>query len=315
MSRVRVKYRPFSDKPLQHLYLKGDRRGVVPDDKAISNTKGIWDALEENTKSAENLARARRSVRDLILCNWFDLFCTFTFSGERVDRYNYDQCRDKIISFFRKYKERYSSDFRYLIIPEFHKDGGIHFHGMVRGIRKSDLWTPPLIPRRNRSTGQLEMVPNTKEYVSWKKYKLGFFSCSQVKNYNACAKYVAKYVTKDLQKMSLGKRVFFHSQGLQVPAVLFDEQDIPQYFTEDFENEFVAIKDSDDDYGVLGGIGWDECCSDLLDSVDIGSGVSADVVGVVTKNDALFRPLTGKQLQMLEFKPVDLTVSSSMQIL
>ena len=75
---------------------------------------------------------------------------------------------------FNNYRNRYSPDFRYIVIPEFHKNGAVHFHGMVRGIRLQDFEIPPTVMKRNILTDKLEMVPNTKGYVRWKNYNLGF---------------------------------------------------------------------------------------------------------------------------------------------
>jgi hypothetical protein len=142
---------------------------------------------------------------------------------------------------FKNYKARYAPDFRYVLVPEFHKDGGFQFHGMVRGIRPEDFTVPRMIFQRDRRTGKLRLVPNTKRYVAWAYYskKLGFFSCSRVKHYEKCARYVSKYITKDLVNMALGQRVFMASTGLERPELVFDCDDIPRMFDNpDFQNDF-----------------------------------------------------------------------------
>ena len=236
------------EKAYRHIQFKRDRF-LVPD--PTEHTSNILKSLAQDEKSSENLSRARRTVRDLILCNNFEYFCTFTFSDEKVDRYDFKACRKKLTTFFMNYRNRYSDSFRYIIIPEFHKDGAIHFHGMVRGIRLEDFEVPEFIEKRNVRTGELTLVPNTKGYIRWKQYNLGFFSCSKVLHYEGCATYVSKYITKDLMKLPLGQRVFMASENLRRPELIFDEDDIPLVDYPDYFNEFVYIKDTDTTYGLI----------------------------------------------------------------
>jgi hypothetical protein len=281
----------------RHIYFTRERNSRLGDTASV-NVAAILAKLAEKEKSEdekglENLSRARRNIRDYILCNPFEYFCTFTFNGAVVERFDYKACKKKITKVFDNYKNHYSSGFRYIIVPEFHKNGGIHFHGMVRGIRSQDLIVPKMIYKRNHSTGELYMVPNTRGYVDWPYYsqKLGFFSCSLVKNYEKCAVYVSKYITKNLINMELGQRVFMASQHLLKPELVFDEDNIPLVDEPDFANEFVRIKDSRDNYGLLPD--WfGECCSDLRDAPE-------EQAEPLNERDIFFPRLTGKQLSLM----------------
>ena len=66
---------------------------------------------EHDKRSAQNLARARRTIRDLILCNPFRFFCTFTFSDSKIDRYDYKACKKAITKFFDNFRTRHASHF------------------------------------------------------------------------------------------------------------------------------------------------------------------------------------------------------------
>lgn len=280
MSFYRIYRYPLKSDGFKHIYFKRDR-------SCGGERRQLQVVKPEGERFANNLARAKRTVRDLILCNQFDYFCTFTFNAEKVDRYNYGECSKKLRRVFNNYKNRYSSDFKYLIIPEFHKDGAVHFHGVVRGIRTEDLTVPEYVWRRNLKTKELEQVPNTKKYVDWKYYsdKLGFFNCSAIKNYEACARYVTKYITKDLGGLSKGQRLFMSSAGLKRPELVFDMDDIPCVFTPQYQDDFVSMTYSDSGLDVLPSW-YGECCSELSDPVP------------EVKGEVVFSPETGIQLKI-----------------
>ena len=252
MSFYRTYYYSQREDCYKHLYFPRNRAGGKKSN-AESNVSSILDKLEGISKLDESLSRSRRTIRDLILCNQFDYFCTFTFNPDLVDRFNFSACKNKITVLFKNYKTRYSDDFRYILVPEFHRDGAIHFHGMVRGIRPQDLVIPEKIWKRS-SRGNLIKVKNTRKYVDWTYYssKLGFFSCSRIKDYEKCARYVSKYITKDLMGLATDQRIFMASLDLDRPELVFDCDDIPCLFGEaDFQNDFVKIKETPEDFGVL----------------------------------------------------------------
>lgn len=79
VSFYRVKFYPLSDKPFLHSYFKRKRHLG----KASDNADAILGKLDASEKSYQNMCRARRVIRDIILCNNFDLFCTFTFDEKK----------------------------------------------------------------------------------------------------------------------------------------------------------------------------------------------------------------------------------------
>lgn len=245
MSYYRIYEYPFNDLHYRHVYVKRDRTLLLE-----SKEKTILECIDDYKKSDQSLSRARRSIRDLILCNQFDYFCTFTFDDKRVDRYNFKACKSYISKWFNNFKNRYAPDFKYLVVPEFHKDGAIHFHGLIAGMPVGELIIPDFIFKRNRFSGLLDRVPNTPGYMDWPRWRenAGFFNCSPIRDYQRCAFYVTKYVTKDLLNLPKGSSVFMCSKGLQRPQLIFDEDDLPCMFEPTFENEYVATAFSDMDF-------------------------------------------------------------------
>ena len=80
------------------------------------------------------LSRAKNLVRELALCNQWDYFVTLTFDT-RWDRYDFS---GRIRAFLQwvQNENKAGKCIRYLLVPEFHKDGAVHLHALMSGIAK-----------------------------------------------------------------------------------------------------------------------------------------------------------------------------------
>ena len=76
--------------------------------------------------------RSVANVSDLIHANKWDYFFTLTLDPKKVDRYNYDDCCKYIKRFTDILRHKYSS--LYILVPEQHRDGAWHFHGLLANI-------------------------------------------------------------------------------------------------------------------------------------------------------------------------------------
>ena len=222
------------------------------------------DPVEHEGRMDESFSRSRRLITEYILCNRFDLFCTFTFSKATVhDRKDYKAIKSKLCKFFNNFKNRVDPTFKYLVVPELHKDGSVHFHGVITA--PVGLCTPLQIPKRDNN-GVVHMVPNTPGYMDWPPYsgRFGFFSCSWIRNYTGCALYVSKYMTKDLaQWFERNDQIVMHSKGLNKPELVYCEPgyQIPgDKRQNDFDGDFCAtgMRDAWEtaDYYVSGDDNW-----------------------------------------------------------
>lgn len=254
----RVYEYPSKTIPYKHVYLKRcstltDKRKTPYSEEltvAERNSQSILEELDAKEKLKQSVSRSRRVVRDLILCNDFDFFCTFTFNPDKVDRFDYESCRKKLVKFFNNFKNRYAPDFKYLVIPEEHEKGGYHFHGVLSGMPDGEIIVPETVFYKDKFTYELVMKPNVKKYRSWPRYEnsFGFFNCSPIQNHDACAFYITKYITKDLCKMPVGRSVYFCSHGLRRPELVFSDDDMPMIFEPAYENEYCAIAFENDCY-------------------------------------------------------------------
>lgn len=200
---------------------------------------------EDRQRMYESLSRTKKVVKEIAFCNQFELFCTFTFRPDgKADRYNWDECRKKLSKLFNHYKDRYSKQFKYLLIPELHKDGAIHFHGLLAGIRPGNLIKPANVQARDLFTGEIKTISNVHGYMDWPYYseKMGFFSCSKIVNQFAVSCYVTKYITKDLMQLPANANLYMASKGLKRAELVFDMDDLPMQGRPDFRNDFVKIQ-------------------------------------------------------------------------
>lgn len=204
-------------------------------------TVGAKRKLEESITTSEerfqsSLSRARSRIYELAACNEFEFFCTFTIDGEKLDRYDLTAYRKSFTHFIRNENARRLIDdkIRYLVIPERHKDGAWHMHGLLSGLSE-----------------QLEK--NKYGYMDWPRYseRYGFFNCSRIKDRQATAGYMVKYITKDIAATTraAGEHLFFASQGLKGREVIAKENrgGLPDDLVFDYEGDYVKTAIIDDE--------------------------------------------------------------------
>lgn len=73
------------------------------------------------------MRRARAQVRDLALCTPFRWFVTLTLDRARVDRYDMKEITRHLNHWLDNQVRR--RGLSYVLVPERHRDGAIHFHG------------------------------------------------------------------------------------------------------------------------------------------------------------------------------------------
>ncbi len=158
-----------------------------------------------DSKLSNNVTRARTRVFDLAICNDFEYFITLTINKEKLDRYELKEYIKKLGQFIRNYRRDYEADIQYLLIPEKHKDGAWHMHGLIKGIPREHLYI------------------NENGYLDWENYKKRFGWCSidKIKNKEAISKYITKYVRKSFDTdrgiTEKESKLYYCSRGLRRP--------------------------------------------------------------------------------------------------
>lgn len=157
--------------------------------------KGEANDPERSRESSR--ARAKAAVRDIALCNRFDYFLTWTLDQEIIDRYDPKVVGKKVQTFLKNVSKR--KGFRYVIVPELHKDGAIHFHGLC------NLGDVRIKPAIDPHTGKELTTKRGQSIYNMTDWKLGFSTCISIdENYERTCNYVTKYINKSADKI-LGK--------------------------------------------------------------------------------------------------------------
>ena len=182
----------------------------------------FWDLDDPDEIDAfkRNLNRAKNMVYDLARANKWEWFATFTFSKDKIDRYDYDNIRKKFFKFLNNYKERCAPDLKYVIIPEQHEDLAIHFHALMSNIRTDDL---------------VLIKGKRKKYLNLIQFydKFGFSVFDPIRSSEAASNYVTKYITKHQFQNKKYQKRFYVTQNLNRPTVTYTEDtDIVKFLEE-----------------------------------------------------------------------------------
>lgn len=188
-------------------------------------------------KLDSNIARARSKIFEYAMCNKWDYFVNLTLDRYKYDRFDLKAYIKDLGQWLRDYRKRYSCQIQYLFIPEQHKDGAWHIHGLFSGLPFSHL--------TNFVPGKHPQKLIDKGYFNWPPYseKFGFVSVGLIRNYEACSKYLTKYVTKDMasNNRDLGAHLYYCSKGLKT-ANLIKKGTMSGNMIPDYENEYIKVK-------------------------------------------------------------------------
>lgn len=141
--------------------------------------------------------------------NPWDYFVTFTFNGDKVDRYNFSEVSKKLSNWIDNIKRKYNcKDMGYIIVPEKHKDGAWHFHGLLKNCDNLNFIDSGIKDNQGRTIYNIS------------NYKFGFTTATKLSDIDKAVSYILKYISKDLFGDNLkGKKRYWRSKNLQMPAV------------------------------------------------------------------------------------------------
>lgn len=151
----------------------------------------------------ESFARSKRTVIDYGMNNDWDFFVTITFDGNKVDRYNSQIVLRRLQNALKDYRRFYDSDFAYVLVPERHADGAIHFHGLFK-IGRTDLVERHFDVQRRCVYYRIEFFYR----------RLGRFRMDKIaSNATYVSAYITKYMTKENERIF--QRRYLCSKGLK----------------------------------------------------------------------------------------------------
>lgn len=204
--------------------------GSFSEKKPVRRVSGKADSSGDSLREPfRAVRRAKARVRDIAIANDFDYFVTLTLDSAKVDRYDVKQITRKLSAWCDNQVRRYG--LRYVLIPERHKDGALHFHGFMSwdgkcwavesGTYTKAEWKKP---RKARSAAQAAAwcAEGAKVVYNLPNWTLGFSTAIAVYGeYGAAVGYVCKYVGKQMDSGKIGGRWYYSGGKLRVPEVYF----------------------------------------------------------------------------------------------
>ena len=166
--------------------------------------------------------RARKAVRDIMDCNDFEYFMTFTLDGGKIDRTSYTEFVKAVTHYTKNRVQRYG--WSYLAVPEYHHDGeALHLHAVVRGDRYNLVDSGCVVNPKGGKPIKLSTAlkygyrrEDLKTVYNVTDWTLGFSTAIHTYgDRDALRRYVGKYITKSEDK--IGGRWYFSGGNLARP--------------------------------------------------------------------------------------------------
>lgn len=212
-----------------------EERGAKPREPSSSGETG--------TDVARSKRRARAAVSDLVLSNDFKYFVTLTLDPAQVNRYDSFEVTKKLNRWLDNQVRR--KGLAYVLVPELHKDGAIHFHGFFNdALSVMDSGTVSMPgggkPRRPRSKRQREQWLTDGGHVVYNLpgWTLGYTTAIELYGERrAAVGYCCKYITK--AQVKVGGRWYYSGGALQRPEILLTDVDYAELLAVHNEQEFL----------------------------------------------------------------------------
>lgn len=193
-----------------------------------------------------NIRRAARQIEAYALCNNWDLFFTGTLDAKKRDRSDIDEFKRAITKFMVNQRRSYP-DLSYLFVPELHADGkNWHVHGLIYGLpiealrafKRSDK--PPKYIQDKLKAGF--------SIYEWESYRnsFGFNDLEPILSRDRAARYITKYITKDVMDASAksidkGKSLYIPSRNLRLPELVQKIENVSGCNPETLSNNLVPV--------------------------------------------------------------------------
>lgn len=198
---------------------------------SFSNLKGIYRENQHNgtmseqkreEKNKKYLKNVKTNIIDLALnySNW-EYFITLTFDDKEVGEYSHEKAISQLTKWIDNQKHQ-NRQMTYLLVPEFHESGRLHFHGLISNVPKwkfSEARYPKDYKIKN-FRGKL-IKKNGLQIYNLDNYKLGFTTISKVQDQQKVSNYISKYATKELITLKSKKR-YWYSRNLEKPILEYE---------------------------------------------------------------------------------------------
>lgn len=195
------------------------------DDEYMVDINELDKRKEHSVTSSLN--RTKNRIYHLARSNLWEWFFTLTFDPNKVDSFDYGESTNKLSKWLNNLRSRYAPDLKYIFVPEQHKSGRWHFHGLVS------------------NTGNIQFVDsgrhsNGKVIFNVDQYRLGFSTATRIESISKSTYYITKYLTKDVVSVTKGKKRYWASKNLDEAPVTEYTFDTAQHYK--IADEFTDVR-------------------------------------------------------------------------
>lgn len=228
-----VKLKRFSDAEQVQIYEKPGRREVYDDEdlkfahlilsiptkytglsyreNPFNDNKYEWmkEYKEPDPEASLRSSRSRtvNKIYDIARSNMWEWFFTLTFNPQKVDSYNYELITKKLSDWLKNMRKK-CPDMKYIVVPEKHKSGRWHFHGLFADADELEF------AESGHVTESGQMIYNVGNY------KLGFSTAIKLDGSPKVVSYLCKYITKEVCEATKGKKRYWASRNVKMPEII-----------------------------------------------------------------------------------------------
>lgn len=176
---------------------------------------------------ARSARRATAALRRLCHCADMRYFVTLTLDSARVDRYDVGDIVRRMSQWCDNRVRR--KGLCYILVPERHKDGAIHFHGLFNdalpvvdsGTITASNFARPRKPRSARQREQWladggHVVYNLPDWTLGFTTAIGLYS-----EYSKAINYITKYIRKQAADGKIAGRWYYHGGAFAEPIASY----------------------------------------------------------------------------------------------
>ena len=185
-------------------------KGICPTNRHT----GTYTEEECDEKTRKYLKKVKENIINLAFnySKW-EYFITLTFDFRNRGEYSHEKAIELLSKWINNQKHQ-NRDMIYLLVPEFHKSGRLHFHGLIANVPKWKL-------EEARTPGGRLIKQSGLQIYNLVNYKLGFTTISKIQDQEKVSNYISKYATKELITLKHKKR-YWYSRNLEKPRIEYD---------------------------------------------------------------------------------------------
>lgn len=197
---------------LKHSYLFTDvnSMGKSYKENPFTETYEYMQKYRETDKlESLRVSRSRciNKVYDIARSNMWEWFFTLTFNPEKVNSFDYSATSKKLSDWLKNMRKK-CPDMIYIVVPEMHKSGRWHFHGLFSNVSELEF------VESGKSTDKGQIIYNVGNY------KLGWSTAIRCDGSPKVVSYLCKYITKELCEVTKGKKRYWASRNVKLPEIL-----------------------------------------------------------------------------------------------